>query len=193
MPRPSALVLGLLTLSLLSPAGITVPSLAAADVNDQRPGRWSGGIGAGFLTNTPDGVEFAGKGHVDYVLIRACSVGLLGQLALGGNDHVFGLSAQAMYSWDIPGTRNLVKVMVQGGIGFVEANINDTDSGVSDTYTSFLIPIGIGLEYTVTKQIAMTAEFLLNFTSLGEDVRAGGREFDLHTNVMPGFYLGMRF
>jgi hypothetical protein len=193
MQHPSALVLGLLTLSLLSLAGITVPSLADADVNDQRLGRWSGGIGAGFLTNTPDGVEFAVKGHVDYVLIRAFSVGLLGQSALGGNDHVFGLSAQAMYRWDIPGTRRVVKVVVQGGIGFVGAIIDDTDSGVSDTYTSFLIPIGIGLEYTVTKQITMTAEFLLNVTSLGEDVRAGGREFDLHTNVMPGFYLGMRF
>jgi hypothetical protein len=56
-----------------------------------------------------------------------------------------------------------------------------------------LIPVGIGLEYTITKRIAMSAEFLLNFTSLGENVRAGGREFDLHTNVMPGFYLGMRF
>jgi hypothetical protein len=56
-----------------------------------------------------------------------------------------------------------------------------------------LIPVGIGLEYTVTKQVAVTAEFLLNFTSLGENVRAGGREFDLHTTVMPGFYLGVRF
>jgi hypothetical protein len=193
MQRPSALVLGLLTLSRLSLAGITVPRLADADVNDQRLGRWSGGIGAGFLTTTPDGVEFAVKGHVDYALIRAFSVGLLGQSALGGNDQVFGLSAQAMYRWDIPGTRHVVKVVVQGGIGFVGAIIDDTDSGVSDTYTSFLIPMGIGLEYPVTRQITMTAEFLLNVTALGEDVRAGGREVDLHTHVMPGFYVGMRF
>ncbi len=193
MQRPSALALGLLTLSVLSLAGITVPALADAGANDQRRERWSGAVGAGFLTNTPDGVEFALKGHVDYFLIRGFSVGLLGQSTLGGNDHVFGLSAQAKYWWDIPDTRNLVKVVTQGGIGFVGANIDDTDSGVSDTYTSFLIPIGLGLEYTVTKQIAVTAEFLLNFTSLGENVRAGGRDFDLHTNVMPGFYLGMRF
>jgi hypothetical protein len=193
MPRPSALVPGLLTLSLVSLAGITVPSLADADVHDRRLGRWAGGIGAGFLTNTPDGVELAVKGHVDYVLIRAFAVGLLGQSALGGNDHVFGLSAQAKYRWDIPGTRPVVKVVVQGSIGFVGAVIDDTDSGVSDTYTSFLIPIGIGLEYPVTRRITMTAELLLNVTSLGEDVRAGGREFDLHTHVMPGFYVGLRF
>jgi hypothetical protein len=39
----------------------------------------------------------------------------------------------------------------------------------------------------------VTADFLLNVTSLGERTRVGGREFDLHTNVMPGFYLGVRF
>ncbi|MGH7390181.1 MAG: hypothetical protein ACREM3_12105 [Candidatus Rokuibacteriota bacterium] len=56
-----------------------------------------------------------------------------------------------------------------------------------------MIPVGVGLDYAVTRRVAVTAEFLLNFTSLGEDVRAEGREFDLHTNVMPGFYLGVRF
>jgi hypothetical protein len=193
MPRPSALVLGLLMLAVLALAGLTVPGFADADVNDLRPGPWSGGVGAGFLTNTPDGVEFALKGHVDYSLIRGFSVGLLGQATLGGNDHVFGLSAQAKYWWDIPGRRQVVKVVVQGGIGFVGAAIDDTDSGVSDTYTSFLIPVGIGLESTVTKRIVVTGEFLLNFTSLGDNVRAGGREVDLHTHVMPGFYLGVRF
>jgi hypothetical protein len=106
---------------------------------------------------------------------------------------VLGLSAQAKFWWDVPGMRDLVKVVVQGGIGFVGATIDDTDSGVSDTSTSFLIPVGTELEYTVTERIAVTAEFLLNFTSLGGNVRAGGREVDLHTHVMPGFYLGVRF
>jgi hypothetical protein len=193
MPRPSALVLGLLTLSVLSLVGITVPGLADADVNDLRPGPWSGGVGAGFLTNTPDGVEFALKGQVDYFLIRGFSVGLLGQATLGGNDHVFGLSAQAKYWWDIPGRRHGVKVVVQGGIGFVGATIDDTDSGGSVTDISFVIPVGIGLESTVTERIAVTGELLLNVTSLGDNVRAGGREVDLHTPVMPGFYLGVRF
>jgi hypothetical protein len=193
MQRPAALAPGLLMLAVWSLAGITVPGLADADVNDLRPGQWSGGVGAGFLTNTPDGVEFALKAHVDYAPIRGFSIGLLGQSTLGGNDHVFGPSAQAKYWWDIPGTPPVVRVVVQGGLGFVGANIDDTDSGVSDTYISFLIPVGIGLEYTITKRIAMSAEFLLNFTSLGENVRAGGREFDLHTHVMPGVYLGMRF
>jgi Outer membrane protein beta-barrel domain len=193
MPRPSALVLGLLTLSVLVLAGLTMPGLADADVDDLRPDQWAGGVGAGFLTNTPDGVEFALNGHVDYVLTRGFSVGLLGQSTLGGNDYVVGLSAQAKYRWDIPGARRVIRLVVQGGVGFVVADIDDTDSGVSDTYTSFLIPVGIGLEHTVTERVAVTAEWLLNVTALGETVRVGGRAFDLHTNTMPGFYLGVRF
>ncbi len=58
---------------------------------------------------------------------------------------------------------------------------------------SFLIPLGVGLDYAVTPRLAITADFLLNFTSLGDNVRVGGATVDLHTNVMPAFYLGVRF
>ena len=186
MPRLTALALGLL-------ATIAVASLAHADVSDLEPGRWSGGTGVGFLTDTPDGVEFAASGHVDYFLTRSVSVGALGQFAGGGNDSIFGVSAQVKYWWDIPGTRNRGKLVVQGGIGFVGADIEDDDSGVADTYGSFLIPVGVGLDYAVARKVAVTATFLLNFTSLGDTVRAQDREIDLHTILMPGFYLGVRF
>jgi hypothetical protein len=181
--RLAALALGLLTLS----AG-----LAHADVEDLRPGGWSGGAGLGFLTGTPDGVEFAVKGHVDHFLTRSLSVGLLGQLAGGGNDTLIGVSAQVKYWWDLPGTRR-GKLVLQGGLGFVGADIDDTDSGVADTYASFLVPVGVGVEYAVTRRVAVTAEFFLNFTDLGETVRVQGRAIDLQTYLMPGFYLGVRF
>jgi hypothetical protein len=191
MARWDRAVLVLLVCSL---AGLIAAGLASADLNDVRPGQWSGGAGAGFLGSTPDGAaEFALKGHGDYFLTHRFSVGPLAQYAGAGNDFLFGLSAQAKYWWDIPGGHSLAKLVIQGGIGFVRAGIKDTDSGTANTYTSFLIPIGVGVDYTVTKQVAVTAEFILNFTSLGETVRAGGQEFDLHTNVMPGLYLGVRF
>jgi len=193
MQRRSVLTLGLRTLSVLSLVGMTVAGLAHADVNDLKPGQWSGGAGVGFLADTPDGaIEFALKGHADYFLTQRISVGPLAQYAGASNDFLFGLSAQAKYWWDLLGSRN-AKLVVQGGIGFVRAGIKDTDSGVANTYTSFLIPLGVGLDYTVTKQVAVTADFLLNFTSLGDHVRVGGREVDLHTNVMPGLYFGVRF
>jgi hypothetical protein len=83
--------------------------------------------------------------------------------------------------------------VLQGGLGFVRAGITDTDSGTANTYGSFLIPIGVGVDHAVSPGMVLTADFLLNFTSVGETVRAGGREFDLHTNIMPAFYLGVRF
>jgi hypothetical protein len=45
----------------------------------------------------------------------------------------------------------------------------------------------------VTPRVAVTADFILSVTSLGDLVSAGGREVDLRTNVIPGFFLGVRF
>ena len=187
------MILVRLSLSVLWLATVSFSILAFAEINDPRPGQWSGGGGLGFLGNTPDGAaEFAFKGHADYFLTRSLSVGPLAQYAGAGNDFLFGLSAQGKYWWDIPGSRNEAKVVIQGGIGFVRAGIKDTDSGTANTSTSFLIPLGVGVDYTV-KQLALTADLLLNVTSLGETVRSGGRDVDLHTNIMPGLYFGVRF
>ena len=178
---------------LIAVSVLLAVSPASADVAELRPGQWTGGAGVGFLGNTPDGTEFAFKGNADYFLTQNLSVGPLAQYAGAGNDFLFGLTAQAKYWWTIPNTKNMAKLVFQGGIGFVRAGIRDLDSGTANTYSSFLIPLGVGLDYTISKQVALTADFLLNFTSLGETVRAGGREFDLHTNVMPGLYFGFRF
>jgi hypothetical protein len=172
---------------------LQLPACAAANVLELTSGHWSGGAGVGFLGDTPDGVmEFAFNGHVDYVVTERLSVGPLAQYAGVGNDFIFGLSAQAKSWWKIPGT-DATRLVVQGGVGFVRAGIKDTDSGTANTYGSFLIPIGIGIDHPINDRLSLTADFFLNFTSLGETVLAGGREFDLHTNVMPAFYLGVRF
>jgi hypothetical protein len=194
MPYRSALLGAVRALAVAWPLGLAGIGLAHADVTDLTPGRWTGGAGVGFLANTPDGdLEFALKGHAEYFVMPRLSVGPLAQYGGAGNDFLFGLSAQARYWWDLPGTTNLARLVVQGGIGFVRAGIKDDDSGVADTYTSFLIPIGVGLDYALSKQLALTADFLLNLTSLGDEVRVGGREVDLHTNIMPALYFGVRF
>jgi hypothetical protein len=171
---------------------LTAAGAAHADVTAPRPGQWSGGAGVGFLANAPDGTEFGLVGHADYFLLQRLSMGPLVQYAGAGNDILFGLSAQAKYWWNILAGGNL-KLVVQGGIGLIRAGIEDSDSGVADTYTSFVIPLGIGLDYAVSPRVAITADLLLNFTSLGEHVSVGGREVDLRTTVMPGLFLGVRF
>ena len=193
MLRRSFLVSSLLVCGWVL-VGLTMATRADAQVKELISDRWSGGFGMGFVGSTPDGVaEFAFNGHADYFVAERFSIGPLAQYAGVGNDFLFGLSAQARYWWDIPGTDHVAKLVLQGGLGFVRAGIKDTDSGIANTYGSFLIPIGVGIDYAVTERLAITADFLLNFTSLGETVRAGGREFDLHTNVMPALYLGIRF
>lgn len=171
---------------------VSAPSSAGAA--DLGQGNWSGGAGIGFMSNTPDGIaELALSGHADYALTEQFSVGPLAQYAGAGNDVLFGLSAQAKYRITLPSADGRTTFLLQGGLGFIRAGITDTDSRTSNTFASFLIPVGIGLEHQVSSRLAVTADLLLNFTSLGTTVRTGGREFDLHTNVMPALYLGVRF
>jgi hypothetical protein len=180
------LTLGVLTLAAM-------PAIARADVADATPGRWSGGAGVGFWANTPDGIEFALEGHAEYAWTPALSVGPLAQYAGAGNDHLVGVSLQVKYGWAIPGARRRARVAVQGGVGFVWADIEDADTGATSTDGAFLIPVGISLDYAVTRRVAFTVEILVNLTALGEKVRVGGRAVDLRTNVMPALYLGVRF
>ena len=185
--------LGVRALAGLLLIGLTAPAALAADVTSLGPGRWSGGAGVGFWVNTPDGVEFGLEGHVDYFGTRRSSVGLLAQYAGAGNDHIFGVSVQAKYWWAISGLRRPATLAVQGGIGLVRADIEDADTGAAVVDTSFLIPVGIALDYAVTRSVAVTVAVLLNLTALGERVRVGGREVDLRTDAMPALYLGVRF
>ena len=101
-------------------------------------------------------------------------------------------SVQARYWWGIL-AGGKPRLVLQGGIGVVLADITDADTGAADSDASFVIPLGIGLDYAVTSRVALTADFILSVTSLGERVSAGGREVDLHTNVISGFFLGVRF
>jgi outer membrane protein with beta-barrel domain len=179
-------------LAALSVAGLAAAGVAHADAQDPRPGRWSGGAGVGFLANSPDGPEPAVAGHAQYFVTERLSVGPLVQYAGVGNDVIVGLSVQVRYWWSILASSR-AKLVVQGGVGFVHALIEDSDSGAEETDSSFVVPVGIGIDYAVTDRIAVTADLIVNVTSLGGDVPVGDREVDLHTNMMPGFYLGVRF
>jgi hypothetical protein len=45
----------------------------------------------------------------------------------------------------------------------------------------------------MNQRLALTADFVMNVTSVGETVRAANGSSDLHTNLMPAFFLGVRF
>ena len=88
-------------------------------------------------------------------------------------------SGQGKYRIDLPETDNRAKLVLQAGIGFVHAEYFPND-------TSFLIPLGIGVDYSLTQTLSLTGTFLLNFTDL--DTGPG-----TETNVMPGLTFGIRF
>ena len=186
--RPMVLLLLFIVL-IVTPTGL----VSAHDPADGGAGRWSGGTGVGFLAGTPDGVEFALNGHLDYFISEDISIGPLVQYAGAGDDFLFGLTVQGKYWWAIPGTENRTKLVMQGGIGFARAGVREPEIGYGDTFSSFLIPLGIGVDHAVNERVSVTADFMVNITSLGREFRVAGQEADFHTNVMPGLYFGLRF
>ena len=157
----------------------TLPPSTHADVTDTNPGNLTGGGGLGFLGATPSGTAFALKGYLDYFFARYLSIGPMTQISFTGDMTLFGLSAQAKYWMDIPETGNRAKLVFQGGLGFVHADRLNSDS-------SWLIPLGVGIDYALSPGIALTGTFILNFADLDT-----GHGKDAHT--MPGLYFGVRF
>jgi len=146
---------------------------------EPKTGAWSGGGAVGFLGNTPDGTAFATNLNADYFVTPQVSLGPLAQIAATGNLFQFGLSGQAKLWFDLPDFDKRLRLNLQGGIGFLHADLRTSD-------TSWLIPIGVGLDYALNEKLSLTSTFLLNFT-------------DIHTSrgnnahIMPGLTFGIRF
>ena len=158
---------------------VSVIYVGISEAAEPQAGAWSGGAAIGFLGNTPDGTAFATNFHADYFLNRQISVGPLAQLAVTGDLFQFGLSGQGKYWLDLPGLDKRLKMNLQGGLGFLHADLHTSD-------TSFLIPVGVGLDYALNQQVSLTSTFLLNFTDVDTGRGTG-------TNVMPGLTFGVRF
>lgn len=146
---------------------------------EPKTGAWSGGGAIGFLGNTPDGTAFATNLNADYFVTHQFSIGPLAQIAATGDLFQFGFSGQGKF-WvePLPGDTRF-KLNIQGGIGFLHSDLHTSD-------TSWLIPIGVGLDFAPNEKLSLTSTFLLNFT----DVHTG-RGTDAH--VMPGLTFGIRF
>jgi hypothetical protein len=146
---------------------------------EPKTGAWSGGGAIGFLGNTPDGTAFATNLNADYFVTPQVSLGPLAQIAATGDLFQFGLSGQAKLWFDLPDLDKRLRLNLQGGIGFLHADLRSSD-------TSWLIPIGIGLDYAVNEKLSLTSAFLINFTDIHT-----GRGTDAH--IMPGLTFGIRF
>lgn len=146
---------------------------------EPKTGAWSGGGAIGFLGNTPDGTAFAANLNADYFITHQLSIGPLAQIAATGDLSQIGFSGQGKFWIDLPELDKRLRLNLQGGIGFLHADLHTSD-------TSWLIPIGIGLDYAMNEKLSLTSTFLLNFTDVNT-----GRGTDAH--VMPGLTFGVRF
>jgi hypothetical protein len=146
---------------------------------DPTAGTWTGGGGLGFLANTADGTAFAMNLNAETFINRSFSVGPLLQLGVTGDLTQIGVSGQVKYWIDLPNIAKGLKLTAQGGLGFVYTDFRGDD-------TSFLVPIGVGLDYALSNTVSATATFLLNFTDVDPDFRP-------RTDVMPGLTFGLRF
>lgn len=158
---------------------VSLTPVGESKAAEPQTGNWTGGGGIGFLGNTPDGTAFALNFNADYFIAAQLSVGPLVQFAFAGDFFQMGASGQVKYWFHLPGVDNRLKLNVQGGIGVLHADRFKSD-------TSWLIPIGVGLDYALNNNLALTATFLLNFTDVNT-----GRGSD--ASVMPGLTFGVRF
>jgi hypothetical protein len=129
-----------------------------------RAGRFVFGAGLGLHANTVDDTAFGIGLSGDYFLTNNISLGPLMQFGVTGDLFQFGLSAQAKYTFDLPQVPEL-KPHVEGGIGFLYANLDRPGPGSRDD-TSFLIPVGVGLEYRLSPRLSLDTTAFFNFTDI---------------------------
>ncbi|HEX9878925.1 MAG TPA: outer membrane beta-barrel protein [Candidatus Binatia bacterium] len=151
-------------------SAIHIPALVVAQErtsSELRTGKLNLSFGIGAQGATADGGAFALGFSGDYFLNHNFSLGPL--LQIGISDDLFQIAptAQAKYTFDVPELPEL-KPNVQGGIGLIYAEL-DRRGRPDEDDVSFLIPIGFGADYRLTRDISLGSDLLFNFTDL--DVR----------------------
>lgn len=147
---------------------VFLPAAAMAQL-EQRAGRFYLGGEAGAVFGTDDGTALGLAVVGDYFIDQNLSIGPLAQVALTSRYFHLAPSAQLKYTLDLD---QRIKANVQGGIGFIYAENTRGPRDRDDT--SFLIPVGGGLEYRFTDDIILSTTALFNFTDLD---RLGERFF----------------
>lgn len=131
---------------------------------EDRTGSFVFGGSLGLQADTVDDTAYAVGITGDYHLTHEFSIGLL--LQMGFTDDLFqpGLTAQAKYTFDLMEIPKL-KPHVQAGLGIIYADL-DRRARRDEDDVSFLIPLGIGVEYRLSKSISLDTTFLFNITNL---------------------------
>lgn len=146
---------------------------------EPRAGAWAASVAGGILGNTPDGTAFAGNLNAERSFTESFSLGPLLQVAATSEGYQFGVSGQAKFWMDLHLADTPTKLTLEAGGGFLHANW--VTSG-----TSWLVPLGIGIDYPLARKFSVISTLLLNFTHIDAGLGQG-------THLMPGITVGIRF
>jgi hypothetical protein len=151
------MVLGAFVFALSAPGPV-----AAQWSPEQRAGRLQLGADIGPVFGTADSTAFGLALHGDYFLHQNFSIGPLLQFGFTRDLFQVGPSVQLKYTYDI---NSRLKGNLQGGIGFIYADLDRRGRRSRDD-TSYLIPVGGGIDYRITDWVSVGGTLLLNFTDL---------------------------
>jgi hypothetical protein len=154
-------------------SALAVPAYFPTHAIEPRAGMWSVGGSAGIIGNTPNGTSFALNVYADRFLDPTISFGPLLQVA---NFEQVAPSLQFKYWMDVSLPNPDAKMNFQAGGGFIHA----------EGESSYIIPLGIGLDYPMDRNFSLTATLLLNFTHLDAGLGQG-------THLMPSITVGLRY
>ena len=140
---------------------------------EPRAGMWLAGAGVGVIGDTPHGTAFALNLYADRFLDPTVSIGPLLQLA---NFKQIALSVQPKYWLDVRLPNPDAKMNLQAGVGFLH----------TEGETSYVVPLGIGVDYPLNRIFSFTMTLLLNFTGIDAGLGSG-------VHLMPSVTVGIRF
>ncbi len=145
-------------------AAFLVSAPGFAQKFNERTGRWTVGGDLG-VTEGPTlmGLNF----NVNYYITDEIAVGPLVQYDFWDDNHIFGVAGMVRYSAILANSK-VVRPYGQAGIGFVNFKHEDLFSG--DSKTTYLFPVGGGLEFKLNDQLALDTNVLFN---LSEEIYVG--------------------
>lgn len=176
MPRLHSSVLILLILCLAATASAQDDVGAAADDDSTR---FSVGASIGFIDN-PGGVSLGFEAPIE--ITPNFAVGPWITLGLADNFINVVATANARYYFDLWDSGNAAKLrpFLQGGLGL---DYTDDDAAFIDE-VNFLVGTGLGLEYAIDENMALTTQAMFNIIPYARR----GRTFTASVQL-----LGMRY
>lgn len=155
MKRMLVLALALALFPLAAPAQDPQTAPKKTDVLAGRAGYADIGVGGGFMFDPDMGM---GMVSLDYYITDEISVGPYIYMGGGGDNSFWAVAGQVKFCPELVSTK-AVRPYFTGGIGFTDLDFHD-----QDRHTTFLFPVGGGLEWGFSDIMSIEAGAVYEIT-----------------------------